>query len=137
MSSLLWCQLLCVNLHLFHSYNSQDFLLSVSFQLIAQSFCLAASETLFFHLVVVNYFLFVCLIVFFNWSDCFINVLISGSPPGYLKNHRVCSAHKNHQSHLLYTYVYAYFLGVGDMGRILIQSPGSFRFCRNAQASSL
>lgn len=46
-----------VLLHLFDSYDGQDFLLSVSFQLIAQSFCLAASETLFFHLFVVNYFL--------------------------------------------------------------------------------
>ena len=83
-------------------------------------------------LVLIIFCLFDC---FFNWSDCFINVLFSGSPPGYSENHSTCSAHKNHRSHLLY--VYAYFLGVGDMGRILIQSPGSFRFCRNAQASSL
>ena len=91
----------------------------------------------------VKHFSFTCLLLiifclfdcFFNWSDWFINVLISGSPPGYFENHSMCSAHKNHWSHLLY--MYAYFLGVGDMGRILIQSPGSFRFCRNAQASSL
>ena len=91
----------------------------------------------------VKHFSFTCLLLIifclfdccFNWSDCFINVLISGSPPGYSENHSRCSAHKNHRSHLLN--VYAYFLGVGDMGRILIQSPGSFRFCRNAQASSL
>ena len=44
----------------------------------------------------------------------------------------VRAAHTKATGHLLY--VYAYFLGVGDMGRILIQSPGSFRFCRNAQA---
>jgi len=51
---------LCYYIFSIH-YDSQDFLLSVSFQLIAQSFCLVASETLFFHLFVVNYFLFVWL----------------------------------------------------------------------------
>lgn len=83
----------------------------------------------------VKHFSFTCLLLIIFWSDCFINVLFSGSPPGYFENHSTCSAHKSHRSHLLYVYVY--FLGVGDMGRILIQSPGSFRFCRNAQASSL
>ena len=82
-----------------------------------------------------KHFSFTCLLLIIFWSDCFINVLFSGSPPGYFENHSTCSAHKSHRSHLLYVYVY--FLGVGDMGRILIQSPGSFRFCRNAQASSL
>lgn len=83
----------------------------------------------------VKHFSFPFLLLIIFWSDCFINVLFSGSPPGYFETHSTCSAHKSHRSHLLY--VYAYFLGVGDMGRILIQSPGSFRFCRNAQAWSL
>ena len=83
----------------------------------------------------VKHFSFTFLLLIIFWSDCFINVLFSGSPPGYFENHSMCSAHKSHRSHLLY--VYAYFLGVGNMGRILIQSPGSFRFCRHAQAWSL
>ena len=61
----------------------------------------------------VKHFSFTCLLLiifclfdcFLNWSDCFLNALISGSPPGYLKNHSTYSTHKNHRSHLLYPYV--------------------------------